>query len=131
MFAPLVHRVAARAAFLLPRRDARGIRIHFVLAPEKREEYLGRLDKALGLLQDYDSGRFARLSADVRAIVILPVADFAGALNSTTRICLLSGQLLLEDKGGIATATTLAHEAQHARLLQRVIPSPRQQSCGV
>jgi hypothetical protein len=70
------------------------------------------------LITRYDPARFRRLEADFTAIVVWPTMSSAGSLNSVTRICLINRTVVEKDRGGIATATVLVHEAMHARLLR-------------
>ena len=73
---------------------------------------------ALGLIAQYDPVRFRRLEADIAAIVVWPAVSFAGSLNSVTRICLVSRNVVEKDRAGTVTATVLVHEAMHARLIR-------------
>lgn len=72
----------------------------------------------MGLIADYDPHRLCRLRSDLTALVVWPVATYRAAINSTTRTCLLNRSAVLADRAGIATATLLAHEGMHARLLR-------------
>src|SRR5215213_7482458 len=96
--------------WLTPRNQATRVPVHAALSSQTaRSACFAKVETALGLIARYDPARFHRLEADVTAIVVWPVASFAGSLNSVTRICLLNRSVVDHDRAGIATATVLVH----------------------
>src|SRR5262245_256347 len=105
--------------WLTPRNQATRIPVHAALSSQAaRSACFAKVETALGLIAQYDPLRFRRLETDVTAIVVWPLASFAGSLNAVTRTCLLNRSVVDRDRAGIATATVLVHEAMHARLVR-------------
>jgi hypothetical protein len=125
MLTSILHRLNNRVILATsPARDIAGISVHVAFCPPgEREILFQKVEAALNLIAQYDPHRLHRLRSDLTAIVVWPVATYRAAINSTTRTCLLNRRALLADRGGIATATLLAHEGMHARLLQMGFPT--------
>jgi hypothetical protein len=120
----LSHTLDRLILWLSPRILVKGIPVHAAFPSQAaRAVCFAKVETALGLISRYDPVRFRRLERDVTPIVVWPAGSFAGSLNAVTRICLLNRRVVDSDRGGIATATVLVHEAMHARLVRLGIRS--------
>lgn len=117
---PLLSHLMGRLLLLFsPRVPSERIPVYAPMSSSAMRLSIARkVEAALSLIEDHDPACYARLKRDLAAIVLWPAAPFAGALNSATRICLLSRSMVEEDRAGLATAVVLVHEAMHARLLR-------------
>lgn len=105
------------------KRVVEGMPVYLLTSRLTREAALPTLVAAIQLLAQHDPRRWRRICADVPAVVLWPLRrDTAGALNATTRWCLVSAETVASDRAGLATVLILAHEGLHARLLRSRIP---------
>jgi hypothetical protein len=93
---------------------ANGIEVIDV-AEEHSDLTLERLAQALRLLQDVDRRRYERFRKNIKRIILVKAGgpEFASELNA----CVLRSGYLREGSPR-AVATTLVHEAAHARLVR-------------
>ena len=99
-----------------PRRRFHGLPVHSLASASRRAVYFERVGRAVDLIAKHDPAGLRRLLACMPAVVIWPLAGAAGALNSSTRVCLLDPDCVLGDNAGVGVATVLVHEGMHARL---------------
>lgn len=104
---------------LAPTRIIEGIPVYVVASSSERTTAFERVAAAAALMVKHDERRWERIKLDVPGLIVWPMKESsAGALNSTTRYCLVNLRTVAVDRTGIATASVLAHEGMHARLLR-------------
>jgi hypothetical protein len=84
------------------------------------ELVLGRVEEALCLIKAYDRLRYDRLTRDLERVwVRLLVTDALGGFNESVNACELDVRFVLaETSNPEAIASTIVHEATHARLMR-------------
>jgi hypothetical protein len=91
----------------------------FLLNNRGRISVCQKIEQALRLIAEHDPLRFARLRRDVRRILIFTLRGFRGRWFQPLRMCVLDrGYLLLSDADASEIASTIVHEATHARLMR-------------
>lgn len=97
---------------LSPRTALNGLEIVDV-AEEETEQTIGALSEALQLIDMVDSRRYKRLERDLRRIILMRAGapEFASEVGA----CMLRSRYVRENRSAVV-ATTLVHEATHARL---------------
>jgi hypothetical protein len=111
---------------LAPTTIIEGMQVYAVASKAERDIAFERIAAAVSLIARYDGRRWERFLSDVPGVILWPSqTGTGGALNSTTRYCLLNLQVVLADRAGLATASVLAHEGMHARLLRRGVKHSR------
>ena len=111
---------------LAPSRIIEGMPVYAVAASSERTAAFERVAAAAALMARHDERRWERIKLDVPGLILWPMKQStAGALNTTTRYCLVSLHTVAIDRTGIATASVLAHEGMHARLLRCGLPHSR------
>ena len=78
-----------------------------------------RLHDGLNLLARYDSVRHGRVLRELTAVVVLRDMVAAASIDEQTRVCMISGTQIRDDKSGLATAILLVHESTHGMLIRR------------
>ena len=82
------------------------------------ERVLRRVQAALGLIKAYDRLRYDRLIRDVARVWVRVVPHGLGTFNEPIKACELDTRFVLaETSSAEAIASTIVHEATHARLL--------------
>lgn len=96
-----------------------GLELYVPLATrEVRLSVKVKLQASLDLIARYDPHRHAQLLRNIAGIVVWREQITPGGTNEETRFCMLSQAQLMQDRYGLATATTLVHEGTHARLVR-------------
>jgi hypothetical protein len=90
----------------------------FLLSRDEREAAFEKIALALALLRRHCPRRFAHLRRDVGCVLVLSASGLAGVWIDRLRVCELNVDYLL-DAAPADVASTLAHEAMHARLYRR------------
>src|SRR5262245_48820509 len=104
---------------LAPKALVDGMPVYAVAPKGKRDVVFSDVAAAIALIAEHDRRRWVRLLRDVPGVIVSPLPQSTrGALNRTTRHCLLNLRSVLADRAGLATAAVLAHEGMHARLLR-------------
>ena len=112
LFVSLVHALA-------PKTVVEGMPVYAVASKGERDVALRDVTAAISLIAEHDRARWVRVLGDVPGVIVWPLTrSTGGALNRTTRYCLLNLRSVLADRAGLATAVVLAHEGMHARLLR-------------
>lgn len=89
---------------------------------DKPEPRLQRVEEALNLIKTYDRGRYERIIRDLERIWVLVIPGKIAAFDSSIWACLLDPRHVLDDaKSPERIATSIVHEATHARLWRRGI----------
>lgn len=84
---------------------------------KERSLAFDRLDAALGLIERYAPNKLKALQKDVRAILVAGLPSFWGCYVHKLRMIELYSDYVLDDQTTPESiASTLIHEAQHARL---------------
>jgi hypothetical protein len=95
-----------------------------VARAEERSLIYKRLDEALNLLKAGAPGRYERVRASLKGILIFGIDSTRASYNSDTGICELRQKFMLApDTTALAVACVVVHEATHGRLFQLGIPS--------
>jgi len=100
-----------------PKHNALGIRTYLAIADEtllaRAKE---QISLSIGLLAHYEPRRYARVKSDLRGILVHPFSTRPRArYNRSTRLCELSPSLATSGDI-VAIASSIVHEAVHARL---------------
>ena len=104
---------------LAPKTVVDGMPVYVVASKGERDVAFRGVAAAISLIAKHDRPRWVQLLRDVPGVIVWPLPQRTrGALNRTTRYCLLNLRSVLADRAGLATAVVLAHEGMHARLLR-------------
>jgi tetratricopeptide (TPR) repeat protein len=84
------------------------------------EHVLHRVEDALRLIKEHDPRRFDRLIRDLERVWILPLPGLAiGYFNHSIHACQLDTRFILAETSSLELiASTIVHEATHARLIR-------------
>ena len=101
-----------------PHRDLHGIRAAVFGDPDLKAASFGRIDSALGLIQQHDPDTLARFRTHVRGILAFGVEHHRVAYwESDSRRCVITARYLESaETTSEDLALTLVHESMHARL---------------
>ena len=85
----------------------------------KGEAVLGRIEAALCLIKTHDRLRYERLIRDLERVWVLVLAGSAGSFNKRLMACQLDTRYVLDEASSLEMiASTIVHEATHARLMR-------------
>ena len=85
----------------------------------KGEAVLGRVEAALCLIKTHDRLRYERLIRDLERVWVLVLAGSAGSFNKRLMACQLDTRYVLDEASSLEMiASTIVHEATHARLMR-------------
>ena len=102
---------------LCKRAEIEGITIGVFEEKDSFDRIQAKLKSALTLLRDYDTRRFAYLQRDVKRIMVFGGPHYRGSWYQECAMCDLTDRYVLAPETTPAMlASTLAHEAMHARL---------------
>lgn len=81
------------------------------------EPILNRVEEALRLIQTYDQHRYNRLIRDLERVWVCDIPGAMGNFDKSIRACKLDREFVAADRSSPELiATTIVHEATHARL---------------
>ena len=88
----------------------------------KADAVLSRVEGALGLIKTYDRIRYERLVLDLERVRVWLLPGGSGSYKNSLRSCELDSRYVLAETSSLEMiASTIVHEATHARLM----------SCGI
>src|SRR5262245_15937784 len=88
----------------------------------KADEVLSRVEGALGLIKTYDRIRYERLVLDLERVRVWLLPGGSGSYKNALRSCELDSRYVLAETSSLEMiASTIVHEATHARLMRRGI----------
>src|SRR5260221_12240349 len=105
--------------WLTVRTTLRGVEVAFFFPASKRERVVvfQRVEEALGIIEAYAPIRFAALRPDLRQILIRGLPDEVSHYDPKRQLCEIFVGWITSDEGTPeAIASTVVHEAEHARL---------------
>src|SRR5260221_14490098 len=105
--------------WLTVRTTLRGVEVAFFFPASKRERVVvfQRVEEALGIIEAYAPIRFASLRPDLRQILIRGLPDEVSHYDPERQLCEIFVGWITSDEGTPeAIASTVVHEAEHARL---------------
>jgi len=85
----------------------------------KAEAVLRRVEGALGLIKAHDRLRYERLVRDLERVRVWLLPGSSGSYNKALRSCELDSRYVLDETSSLEMiASTIVHEATHARLMR-------------
>ena len=91
----------------------------FLTSDRERQSIFGKVEQALSLIEHYAPVRFRQVRQDIGCIFVCGDASTCGQYVLPLRMCELFITYVLSQKTSqAAVASTLVHEAAHARLLR-------------
>ena len=85
----------------------------------KGEAVLGRVEAALCLIKTHDRLRYERLIRDLERVWVLVLTGNLGSFNKRLMACQLDTRYVLDEASSLEMiASTIVHEATHARLMR-------------
>jgi len=85
----------------------------------KAEAVLSRVEGALGLIKAHDRIRYERLVRDLERVRVWLLPGVSGSYKKALRSCELDSRYVLAEKSSLEMiASTIVHEATHARLMR-------------
>ena len=103
-------------------RTVDGLWIGIVLQKKQTDRAFDRVEEALRVIKQHDPLRYKRLLRDLRRVWVLRLPEVRGSYNQALGACQLDSTYVLgEGTAPEEIASTIVHEATHARLM----------SCGI
>ena len=105
------------------RREMQGILVSAFTEKAKRAVALERVAAAVELIRRYDPAGFRRVQRGVRRILVSWLPGTWGEYQSEIDLCVLHDEHVVAPETSIAAiASTVVHEATHARLIRAGVP---------